>query len=95
MRKDKRLTQEQLGSLVDLSATQIGKYERGENRMSATRFEQLLSVLGTEQPARPGFAEAQRAYHVPKFDLDGLARSLKTIRREVDRCLKIMADASA
>lgn len=46
LRLHRRLTQEELGSLVGVSYQQIQKYEAGTNRISASRLYLLGSHLG-------------------------------------------------
>ena len=45
-RKLERLSQEALGYRVNLTAQQIQKYERGENRIGASRLYDLSQALG-------------------------------------------------
>jgi len=45
-RKEKRLSQEGLGKLVGLTFQQIQKYERGVNRVSASRLVDISTSLG-------------------------------------------------
>jgi transcriptional regulator with XRE-family HTH domain len=62
------LSQEQLGRATGLTFQQIQKYERGTNRMGASRLFQLAGLLNvpvayffdefSEPVAAPGFAEA-------------------------------------
>lgn len=57
LRKAKNLSQEKLGGLVELSGTQIGKYERGEDQMAVSMLKRLLAALGAEFSEAQGFAE--------------------------------------
>lgn len=42
------MTQDELARAVDLSFQQVQKYERGSNRVSASRLYELARVLGVE-----------------------------------------------
>jgi len=41
-----RKSQEETGPLLDISFQQLGKYERGENRISASKLYRAAQVLG-------------------------------------------------
>ena len=45
-REDLRLSQSELGLKADLSFQQVQKYERGANRISASRMHQFAAILG-------------------------------------------------
>lgn len=45
-RRELKLTQEQLGNLLQLTFQQVQKYERGVNRVSAGRLYDIASALG-------------------------------------------------
>lgn len=63
------MSQERLGELLRITFQQVQKYERGSNRVSASRLFDLAKVLGVTtgyfydglveriEPAIPGFAE--------------------------------------
>ena len=64
------MSQEKLGDSVGLTFQQIQKYEKGTNRIGASRLQQISSVLGvpvayffedSETEAQAGFAENQQA----------------------------------
>lgn len=44
----KGMTQTQLGEAVGLSFQQVQKYEKGTNRMGASRLQQFASILGCD-----------------------------------------------
>ena len=64
------MSQERLGELLKITFQQVQKYERGSNRVSASRLYDLAKVLGVTtayfydgmveriEPAAPGFAES-------------------------------------
>jgi transcriptional regulator with XRE-family HTH domain len=45
-REDLNLSQSELGQKADLSFQQVQKYERGANRISASRMHQFAGILG-------------------------------------------------
>ena len=45
-RRELKLTQERLGELLELTFQQVQKYEKGVNRVSASRLHQVATVLG-------------------------------------------------
>ncbi len=73
------MSQEKLGEALGITFQQIQKYEKGTNRISASRLQQIASVLGVtisyfydglpaEEPGR-GFAEESS----PAFVMDFMA----------------------
>ena len=46
LRKQKNLSQTELGEIVDLHYTHIGRYERGTSRPSADALQRLADALG-------------------------------------------------
>jgi transcriptional regulator with XRE-family HTH domain len=44
-RRERKLTQEQLGELLELTFQQVQKYEKGVNRVSAGRLYEIAGVL--------------------------------------------------
>ena len=75
------MSQEKLGDALDLTFQQVQKYEKGANRIGASRLQQIAKVLGvpvefffegaptpSEPPsATPGFAEAPNTGYVIDF----------------------------
>jgi transcriptional regulator with XRE-family HTH domain len=49
-RDDLNLSQSDLGQRADLSFQQVQKYERGANRISASRMHQFAGILGVDIP---------------------------------------------
>jgi transcriptional regulator with XRE-family HTH domain len=49
-REDLNLSQSDLGQKADLSFQQVQKYERGANRISASRMHQFAAILGVGIP---------------------------------------------
>ncbi len=70
------MSQEKLGELLDITFQQVQKYEKGVNRISASRLQSIANVLstpvsfffedapGAEIPAS-GFQDAGRHAYVP------------------------------
>lgn len=67
-REDLSMSQERLAELLGLSFQQVQKYERGLNRVGASRLFQLCGLLGVEPsfffdglsvPLGPGVSESQ------------------------------------
>lgn len=61
------MTQEQLGSTIGVSFQQVQKYEKGTNRVSASRLRQIAAAL--DMPVSQFFGAAEGA--PPGNDLDG------------------------
>jgi transcriptional regulator with XRE-family HTH domain len=79
-----KMSQEKLGDALDLTFQQVQKYEKGTNRIGASRLQQIAGVLGVpvdfffngapaaEAPAE-GFAEqASPGYEADLLTADGL-----------------------
>ncbi|USQ97086.1 helix-turn-helix domain-containing protein [Caulobacter sp. RL271] len=77
------VSQEQLADALELTFQQVQKYERGENRISASKLYRIASLLGTDvsyffdglpdpaEPDGPG-AQADRAVHTFLQTAEGL-----------------------
>jgi hypothetical protein len=61
--------------------------------MAVSMLERLLAALGAEFSERQGFAETQQPYEASAIDMLGLERKLRKIRRQVDDCLDMIANA--
>lgn len=83
------MTQEKLGDALGLTFQQVQKYERGSNRISASRLFELSQILsvpityffdGADQPANtpPGLADARpepfQAEHLSSRETEDLLR---------------------
>ena len=77
------MSQEKLGGALGLTFQQVQKYEKGTNRVSASRLQQISSALGvpidffyndsTPASAAVGFAETGRpAYAADPLPVEGL-----------------------
>ena len=78
------MSQEKLGDSLGLTFQQVQKYEKGSNRVSASRLYQMAQILGvtvqffyddlpasSAQPGNPGMSEAG----APSFVMDFLSSS--------------------
>ncbi len=73
------MSQEKLGEALSLTFQQIQKYEKGANRISASKLQQIAKILGVpvefffegapvgEAPASGGFAEMPSPSYVSDF----------------------------
>jgi transcriptional regulator with XRE-family HTH domain len=74
------MSQEKLGEALGLTFQQVQKYEKGTNRISASRLHQIAKVLEVTveylyggSGTRPGFAEGEAApYEADLITADGL-----------------------
>lgn len=73
------LSQEKLGNALSLTFQQVQKYEKGTNRIGASRLQEISKVLNvppsfffegvptTEDGEAPGFSDAASPQYVPDF----------------------------
>ncbi|MBA4224476.1 helix-turn-helix transcriptional regulator [Bosea sp. (in: a-proteobacteria)] len=72
------ISQEKLGEALGLTFQQVQKYEKGTNRISASRLQQIAKMLGVPvsfffegapsgEAAAPGFADASSTAYVADF----------------------------
>ena len=83
LRKAAGMSQEQLATRLGISAKQLGKYERGQNRVPIGRYEAALNIL--RERVGGGFSESQASYDGPAKD--DLRLSL---HRLLKQCLEIV-----
>lgn len=92
------MSQEKLGAALGLTFQQVQKYEKGTNRISASRLQQIAGVLEVtidflyggsgSVESSPGFAEGSGAgYDAELMTSDGL-KLLKAYRLIEDRAVK-------
>lgn len=74
-RKAIGLTQEKLGRLLGITFQQIQKYERGSNRVGASRLLDIARVLGVD--VAYFFSESAQA-HKPAGEIDDLTLFIST-----------------
>ncbi len=90
LRKANGLSQAELASKLGVSTQQLGKYERGENRIPISRHDKALQLLGVRTSSPAGFAEGQEGYDAPDQAVEELQHKLEEMRAEIDRVLKIV-----
>ncbi len=73
------MSQEKLGDALGLTFQQVQKYEKGTNRISASRLQQLAKILGVPvsfffdgaplggEPHAPGFEETGQQAYISEF----------------------------
>src|SRR5882672_9096835 len=74
MRMDKRMSQQELGRMLNLTFQQIQKYERGSNRISLSRALEIAAIFkigvdklaGDGAPAIDGFTFDAEAYKLAR-----------------------------
>jgi transcriptional regulator with XRE-family HTH domain len=79
-RRQKGLSQGQLGDALGLTFQQVQKYEKGANRIGAGRIQRIAEIL--EVPVTDFFAQHKRGGTTPKgvFELLDTSASLRLIR---------------
>lgn len=87
LRKASGLSQERLATLLGISPKQLGKYERGQNRIPAGRYEAATAILRENGSMVGGFSEGQAPYAVPAAK-DTLLRALREIQERVTVCIE-------
>lgn len=99
------MSQEKLGEHLGITFQQIQKYEKGTNRVGASRLQHIATILkvpisfffedapGTPDE-RPGFAEAQPTSYVVDFlsSSEGLALNRAFVRIEDSRVRRRIVD---
>src|SRR5688500_10885307 len=88
LRKAAGMSQEQLAIRLGISAKQFGKYERGQNRVPAGRYEAALTIL-REQAGGSGFAESQAPYGGQERTREALLLSLEQMRNDLNTMYRL------
>jgi transcriptional regulator with XRE-family HTH domain len=83
-RKAAGMSQEKLAELLHISTYQLGKYERGQTRMSANRYEAAITILDAQETAYMGFREDAAVYESPS-----------TLKGDCQRAIDLMGKAIA
>ena len=86
LRRAAGMTQATLAQRMGLSTQQIGKYERGENRMSVSRYEVAMKILGQPSPETAGFAEEAVRFPSAQDARAELTRILARMKADLARC---------
>ena len=87
LRKAFGLSQERLATLLGISLKQFGKYERGQSRIPAGRYEAAMAILREYGGAVGGFSEGQVPFVFPAAAKDTLLRSLREIQDRLKLCI--------
>lgn len=99
-RREKKLTQEQLGELLELTFQQVQKYEKGVNRVSAGRLYEIAGVLDVPvgyffdgvnaetDPALEGLAEADDTFSAPLTISDEEVELIAAFQKISDAALR-------
>lgn len=87
-RKASGLSQERLATLLGISPKQLGKYERGQSRIPAGRYEAATTILREYGVMIGGFSEGQAPFAFPNAAKDTLLRALREIRDRVTLCIE-------
>lgn len=87
LRKASGLSQEQLATRLGISLKQFGKYERGQSRIPAGRYEAAMAILREYGHGAGGFSEDQTPYTVPVAAKDMLLRTLRELQDRLKLCI--------
>ncbi|PSM19568.1 MULTISPECIES: helix-turn-helix domain-containing protein [Nitratireductor] len=87
-RKAAGQSQAELARQLGLSGQQVGKYERGESRIPAGRFEEAMAILGAQEAAPDGFGEEGRPYRVSDNARADVLRLLDRLRSDLETCIE-------
>jgi transcriptional regulator with XRE-family HTH domain len=92
LRKASGLTQEDLAGRLGVSQQQVGKYERGENRLSHTRLTEIRQVLADPGGFSPGFAEEPAVFQTNISDAmrAEISQSINRLEDEVRRLRQLL-----
>jgi len=84
------LSQEKLGERLGITFQQIQKYEKGANRVGASRLQALADILGVQvnfffeglrhETEQSGFAEAPRVEYCSSHEANQLIRAFARIK---------------
>ena len=91
LRRSKRMTQAQVAERLEMSTQQLGKYERGESRMTVGLYRELTRLLAGDEATATGFSEAHQPFDARAEVIIELQRCLTQVRDDVDRCLKVVS----
>ena len=69
LRKDKNLTQKQMGELFNIAASTYALYENGNRRLSVMMLSRLADILGTSTDYILGRTDQITPYPYRKHDL--------------------------
>jgi len=87
LRKAAGISQERLARQLGISTKQFGKYERGQSRMPAGRYELALQILQMARGKAGGFAEDQAPFAGSPREKETLLKELRNLQDYVKRCI--------
>ncbi|NGO51051.1 helix-turn-helix domain-containing protein [Allomesorhizobium camelthorni] len=90
LRKASGLSQEQLATRLGISPKQFGKYERGQSRIPAGRYEAAMAILREYGSLVGGFSEGQAPYAFPAAAKDTLLRTLHELLDRLKLCIDVL-----
>ena len=94
LRIQRKLSQTELGNLVGLHYTQIGRYERGESRPSSDVLRKLATVLEVSSDyLMEGTLEEAAKVHIHDRELLHQFKQVEVLADEDKKVIKIFLDA--
>ena len=88
LRKASGLSQERLATLLGISPKQFGKYERGQSRIPAGRYEAATTILREYGVVSGGFSEGQAPFEFPNAARDTLLTMLRELQDRLKLCIE-------
>jgi transcriptional regulator with XRE-family HTH domain len=90
LRKASGLSQERVATRLGISPKQFGKYERGQSRIPAGRYEAAMAILREYTGMVGGFSEGQAPYAFPAAAKDTLLRTLRELQAGLKLCIDVV-----
>ena len=78
------MSQEQLAIQLGISAKQLSKNERGQNKISISRYEAALRILRPQKQTMGGFGESQATYDGPRPTKDAVRLVIHQMEDEMN-----------
>jgi transcriptional regulator with XRE-family HTH domain len=85
LRKAAGLSQDRFATQLEISLKQLGKYERGQSRIPAGRYEAMTTMLRNLAGALDGFAESQAPYAAREAAKEVLQQGLDRLDADLRR----------
>jgi transcriptional regulator with XRE-family HTH domain len=89
LRRASGMTQAELAEALGVSTQQVGKYERGEDRIPINRHELALKIVTSGIQPGIGFAEDAARFRGAAEDKSELRRLLERIANDLARCQEL------
>lgn len=93
MRQRAGKSQQDVAVFSGISHQQIGKYERGEDAISAARLEEICEYLQGSTNGG-GFHESEAIFQVQRhnrmMDNEALLASVRSLREEIERLYRLL-----